>query len=1231
MLLPDRVNPMASIPPLTGNGHSLVALHWNAHGLRSRLPEIQLLANRYNPCVMALQETMAKETDLPRNYLGGRYKWYIKPHTNATIHGVGLAVREDIPHKVVQLETELETIAVTISFPFVLTIASVYMAPRNRVGLESNVIGMLQDVVRQLPAPYVIVGDLNAHHPSWGSHKVDVRGERLRQLLDMLGSSVLNDGRPTRLDPSTGAQSVVDLSIASWDVASRFTWQVDDDLHGSDHFPILLSQAVDTPSTAARLRWSIEKADWDGFSRDIRRQLPDGHGVLTPTEWGTLIREAADRHIPKAGGNGGNKRVPWWNTEVYRAIKLRRKHLRALRRLAPDDPRRPSKLKEFQLARAKARRVIWEAKEGAWTDFTAKITETTSSAELWRKVKAVSGKNRHAEKVIRVQDGFTNDPVTVAEAFADQFAKVSANSNFSESFLHAKSLAEAEFCYSLEDEGDLSLEIDYNKDFSLNELNWALSHGTGKAAGPDDIGYPILRKLPLIGRLALLDTMNQVWHSGAIPDEWKEGLVIPIPKEGKDKTLTEGYRPITLLSCMGKTLERMVNRRLSTELERHERIHPQQHAFRCGYGAETFFSQLDCLLEKASSEGLHVDVISLDLSKAYDMTWRLPILTTLKRWDIQGRMFNYVANFLRNRSFRVLNAGATSSSRLLENGIPQGSVISVTLFLIAMNSVFERIPPGVHLIVYADDMTLVFFGKYARRVRSKMQQAVDCVVEWADSVGFKISPEKSNLMHVCFDHTHRPALPPISIGEHAVKAVRDMRLLGLLIDNKLTFIKHAKQVKEKLNSKLNILRALSGRFSEASRSTLIKVARAMCVPSVLYGSELWSRGSTAVLNILEPQYNEIFRICSGAFKTSPVASLLVECGRLPLVHLVAEDLATKAARALERDHLAGGMPVVQRASSQWHDLTSTNLPSLVTRPRLWQRAWDADVPKIDWRVREKCGAGANPAVAQATFREVAASYADRPQYFTDGSLVQEEVGYGVSGEAISRCGRLPGLCGIFSAEAYALLQACRHANGSQAVVFSDSASCLSALEHGKVGHPWLIEVQQYTNITFVWVPGHAGIPGNEAADVLANQGRHAPQEVPSVPLCDVTRWIKRTSRETWDSAWYHNRDAFLRRIKNDTQEWRDVPNSRDQKILTRLRIGHTRLTHGSRFGGNTAYCQGCGQILDVTHILVDCPARELLRAEHGVRGSILEVLANDRNAERGVIKLIRALGLYDAI
>lgn len=104
-----------------------------------------------------------------------------------------------------------------------------------------------------------------------------------------------------------------------------------------------------------------------------------------------------------------------------------------------------------------------------------------------------------------------------------------------------------------------------------------------------------------------------------------------------------------------------------------------------------------------------------------------------------------------------------------------------------------------------------------------------------------------------------------------------MKLLGLLIDNKLTheLIKHAEQVKAKLNPKLNVVRALDGRFSEASRGTLTIVARVICNPSLLYGSELWCRGSTAVLNILDPQHKEMLRICSDAFNTSPVASHLV--------------------------------------------------------------------------------------------------------------------------------------------------------------------------------------------------------------------------------------------------------------------------------------------------------------------------------------------------------------------
>lgn len=80
-----------------------------------------------------------------------------------------------------------------------------------------------------------------------------------------------------------------------------------------------------------------------------------------------------------------------------------------------------------------------------------------------------------------------------------------------------------------------------------------------------------------------------------------------------------------------------------------------------------------------------------------------------------------------------------------------------------------------------------------------------------------------------------------------------------------------------------------------------------------------------------------------------------------------------------------------------------------------------------------------------------------------------------------------------------------------------------------------------------------------------------------------------------------------------------MSDSIDQEVLTRLRIGHTQLTYGSRCSGNTAYWQGCGQILDVTYILVQCPSSVELSTELDVIGSIGEVLPNDHNAEKAVI------------
>ena len=86
------------------------------------------------------------------------------------------------------------------------------------------------------------------------------------------------------------------------------------------------------------------------------------------------------------------------------------------------------------------------------------------------------------------------------------------------------------------------------------------SHNT--AVGPDEIHYEFLKQLPSCSLDFLLQAFNEVWVSGKFPASWKQAIIIPIPKPGKDNTDPSNYRSIALTSCLCKTLERMIDTRL---------------------------------------------------------------------------------------------------------------------------------------------------------------------------------------------------------------------------------------------------------------------------------------------------------------------------------------------------------------------------------------------------------------------------------------------------------------------------------------------------------------------------------------------------------------------------------------------------------------------------------------------------------------------------------------------
>lgn len=318
--------------------------------------------------------------------------------------------------------------------------------------------------------------------------------------------------------------------------------KVESDAYGSDHYPLLISHNSNSPAPRTRPRWKYSEADWDRFQSEFlvlssRLDSPEAE------EFCQVIREAAYASIPRTKGTPGKRYAPWWNKTVASAIKTRRKALRCLRRASRRDNNHlvPALAEKYREANRLAKKAIYTAKQDSFKRFVSEINPSITSKEMWRRVDALSGLKRKTISCIILHQNsqyFTHSK-DIAEIFANQFFETSSTANYPTKFRSHKLSAELsppQFA-SCEEE-------DYNRIFSHSELNWALNKCKGNSAGPDEIGYPLLKNLPHIGKTFLLDIMNDIWRKGSIPANWKSSFIVPIPKPDKDHHHPESYRPI---------------------------------------------------------------------------------------------------------------------------------------------------------------------------------------------------------------------------------------------------------------------------------------------------------------------------------------------------------------------------------------------------------------------------------------------------------------------------------------------------------------------------------------------------------------------------------------------------------------------------------------------------------------------------------------------------------------
>ena len=196
--------------------------------------------------------------------------------------------------------------------------------------------------------------------------------------------------------------------------------------------------------------------------------------------------------------------------------------------------------------------------------------------------------------------------------------------------------------------------------------------------------------------------------------------------------------------------------------------------------------QLTADVQASLSCGHQVLCVSFDLQKAYDTTWKRGILKTLHEFGLLGAMGHYIQGFLANRRFQTkVGSHLSTRSHPQEDGVPQGSVLSCSLFSVAINGILACLPHNVKGILYVDDLLIYSSGSYYPAIERRIQVAINSIHDWALKRGFTFSPARSVAIHF---HRKCTMQPPATlfIAGRPIPARECIKYLGMLLDRRLT-------------------------------------------------------------------------------------------------------------------------------------------------------------------------------------------------------------------------------------------------------------------------------------------------------------------------------------------------------------------------------------------------------------------------------------------------------------
>ena len=837
-------------------------MHVNINGIRGRLSELVLYLNETKPSVLCLNETKLDGAAAPRipgfslaarrdrQAGNGKGGGGVAIYVHSSLATAATDISPDVDDIVA---IELETNGGNTKRNKVKVVIVAHYSPPQAQNICTDVLESIFNTSRRT----VLAGDFNALHAFYGCRKSTLKGERLFGFVESLGLKVHNPpDQPTHLPYGAGKPDILDYIITSGELCGEVEDCWVGECVGSDHLPVHLKVNLGGHTDPGkRLSRIWHKADWDLFQSILTRfdaeQPLNWRAITDLTKDGIddsiarlqeVLIEAVDQACPLKEMPDHNFRLPPLTVGLIR-------EKRRMRRRAQKDPTLKA---AYNALCRKVKETIADNKRESWRVATGGLNGQRGKP-FWDSFQRLTARGKRVVRTPVLRDSLgqlQRESTSVAMIFAEHLGTVHRRNEGPEYCTRTERRVEK---FVNDNSSKLTSFSVFQSTFSNYitpaEIAWLISKARNrKAPGADGIFNIMLKHLPHAILFRLSKIFNACLGVGYFPDAWKQAIGVMLPKPEKDPLLPGSYRPISLLSALGKVLEKAVVKRLNEFLDENHVLNEWQRAYRKGREAAEIIS---CLASEvcASRDARAMKKLtkttgafSLDVEKAFDSVWHEGLLYKMHRIGVPQYLIALTSSFLKDRVISVRVGESLSAPVPLRAGTPQGSVLSPLLYLLYVNDIpLDGARAGIRGGQFADDITV--WGSYwrKRQLTSALQDALSDIEDWCKRWRIKLNAKKTQFCvfgkakSVAGPCGRRGTRVSLRLQGTVIYPAPTMKILGVVYDRGGSLRQHCVERAKLASRRVNLLRMVGGRTWGANTKTLLRLYKSFVRPVLEYG------------------------------------------------------------------------------------------------------------------------------------------------------------------------------------------------------------------------------------------------------------------------------------------------------------------------------------------------------------------------------------------------------------